>query len=73
MDGIENLSFEQALERLEQVVNELDAGELPLDEALKRFEEGMTLKKRCAVLLGQAEAKVQEYVAEASEDDGETS
>lgn len=63
MTDQQDLSFEQALARLEQIVEELDSGELPLDETLARFEEGMALKRFCAERLSQAEAKVEEYVA----------
>lgn len=58
MDNLQDLSFEEALRRLEEIVAELDGGELSLDDSLKRFEEGMALKQRCVELLAQAEARV---------------
>ncbi len=57
----EELSFEQAAQQLEQIVAELEAGELPLAEALAKFEEGMKLKEICAQKLTQAEARIEEY------------
>ncbi len=57
----EELSFEQAAQKLEQIVAELEAGELPLAEALAKFEEGMKLKEICAQKLTQAEARIEEY------------
>ncbi|GMV99136.1 MAG: hypothetical protein AMXMBFR84_02750 [Candidatus Hydrogenedentota bacterium] len=51
--------FEKDLDRLEQIVAELEAGELPLDDSLKRFEEGIKLAKRCEAALTQAEKKIE--------------
>ena len=64
------LSFEASLDRLETLVAELEAGQVPLEQALAKFEEAMHLKARCEELLAQAEAKVEELTAapEASED-----
>jgi exodeoxyribonuclease VII small subunit len=61
----DELSFEQALLRLEEIVGELDSGELPLEAALARFEEAMVLKALCATRLAEAEAKVEVYGEEA--------
>lgn len=62
----EELSFEQALTRLEEIVAELDGGELPLETALVRFEEAMRLKELCATRLAEAETKVDFYAEGAS-------
>lgn len=51
--------FEQALKRLEKIVSTLEAGDLPLEEALKLFEEGMTLSQSCGKQLDEAERKVE--------------
>jgi len=51
--------FEQALARLETIVTELERGELPLDESLKIFEEGIKLSKTCMKVLDDAERKVE--------------
>ncbi|WP_447969332.1 exodeoxyribonuclease VII small subunit [Nitrospira sp. M1] len=51
--------FEQALARLETIVTELERGELPLDESLKIFEEGIKLSKTCLKVLDDAERKVE--------------
>ena len=70
----EELGFEEALAKLEQIVAELEAGELPLAEALAKFGEGMELKKFCEQKLAAAEAQIEQYMeAEArpeSEDEG---
>ena len=52
-------TFEEALSRLEATVGKMEAGDLPLDKAIKAFEEGMTLAKFCGDLLGQTEKKVE--------------
>ena len=51
-------SFEQALGRLEEIVNTLERGDRPLEEALSLFEEGTKLMKQCGALLDKAEQKV---------------
>jgi exodeoxyribonuclease VII small subunit len=51
--------FEKDLERLEKVVEELEEGGLPLDDALKKFEEGVKLSKRCEQALNAAERKIE--------------
>ena len=51
-------SFETALERLEEIVDRLESGELPLEEALAAFEEGVGLSRRCATQLEAAEQRI---------------
>lgn len=53
------LSFEQAVQRLEKVVHELEEGNLGLDESLARFEEGIALLRRCHELLQMAERRIE--------------
>lgn len=52
------VKFEQAMARLEAIVGELEKGDLPLDESLKIFEEGIRLSKNCLRVLEEAERKV---------------
>lgn len=52
------LTFEQAMGRLEEIVNRLERGEAPLEESLSLFEEGTALLKKCSRQLDQAEQKV---------------
>ena len=56
---ISKLSFEQALDELEKIVDNLERGDVPLDESIKIYERGEALKKRCATLLNAAEEKVE--------------
>jgi exodeoxyribonuclease VII small subunit len=52
-------SFESALERLEEIVSKLEGGEMPLEEALEVFEEGVRLSRFCHGKLSQAERRVE--------------
>lgn len=56
------VKFEQAMARLEAIVAELEKGELPLDESLKIFEEGIRLSKNCLKVLEEAERKIEVLV-----------
>ncbi|GAB6156904.1 exodeoxyribonuclease VII small subunit [Desulfotomaculum varum] len=58
------LSFEEALGRLEEVVRELEANQLPLDRALELFAEGIALSKYCNGCLEQAEQKISLLMAD---------
>ena len=51
-------SFEQALAALEDCVRQLDAGELPLETALRIFEDGVKLQRECQELLNESEQKL---------------
>ena len=53
------LKFEDALARLETIVAELERGDLPLNDSLKMFEEGIKLSKTCLKMLDDAERKVE--------------
>ncbi len=55
-------TFEQAIEKLETIVEELEQGDLTLEETLKKFEEGMELSKFCTDKLNQAEQRLKKLV-----------
>jgi exodeoxyribonuclease VII small subunit len=57
---VADLSFEQALARLETIVNQLESGDLPLDEAIARYEEGDALRKQCQARLDAAQARIEQ-------------
>lgn len=50
-------SFEESLKRLEKIVEALENGDVPLDDALKMYEEGIALSQACIEKLSAAEAK----------------
>lgn len=56
---IEELSFEQAVVELEEIIKKLEDGKMPLEEAVKAFERGTTLKKLCEDKLKNAQLKIE--------------
>jgi len=54
----EGPTFEEALKRLEEIVETLEAGNSPLDDSIKLYEEGMTLAKSCMTRLNEAKLKL---------------
>jgi len=53
------LSFEQAIQRLERIVADMEAAELPLEDVLKKYEEGTRLVRFCGQKLDEAEKKIE--------------
>ena len=60
---IAELTFEEALAALEQVVSQLEGGQVPLEQSIALYERGDALKKHCDAKLGEAELKVEKIVA----------
>lgn len=56
---MEELSFEAAMERLDKIVTELESGEIPLEQAIELFQEGMKLSRLCSQKLDQVERKIE--------------
>ena len=63
-DGAAPLLFEEAVSQLEAVVRELEAGEIPLEAALARFEEGVKLSRHCMGILDSAQGRIDRLVGE---------
>ena len=61
------INFEKALEELESIVEDLESGDLSLENSLKSFEKGIKLARQCLEKLSQAELQVQKLI----EEDGE--
>jgi exodeoxyribonuclease VII small subunit len=59
LSAAESISFEQALKSLEQIVHDLEEGKLGLAESLSRYEQGVSLLKRCHQLLERAERRIE--------------
>ena len=51
-------NFEESMKSLEEIVSELENGNLNLDESVKKFEEGMKIAKQCNTILEDAEKKI---------------
>ena len=64
VNGIEDLTFEEAFAELERTVSRLEEGNLTLEESLRLFERGQGLAAHCNRLLDQAELKVTEITHE---------
>ena len=54
----QELSFEQSVARLDEIVQLLERGDVPLEKSLQLFEEGTALARRCSIMLDQAEQKI---------------
>lgn len=54
----ENINFEDAMKKLEEIANELEKNDLDLDSSVLKFEEGMKLSKQCSKILEEAEKKI---------------
>lgn len=59
---MENLSFEESLEKLEEIVNRLENGNVPLDDAIEEFKNAMDLVKICNEKLEAAEESIAKIV-----------
>ncbi len=64
---VEGLSFENALEKLEGLVEKLEKGNLTLDESLETFEQGMKFARVCSQKLSKAESRIEQLVLENGE------
>jgi len=63
---IKEMSFEQALAELEQVVNKLESGDTPLDRSIELYERGAALRTHCEAKLAAAEEKVSKITSDAA-------
>ena len=60
-DTAHNLSYEEAFAQLEQILQALEAGDLPLEQSLVLYEQGVTLSAYCARKLDEAELRVRQW------------
>ena len=63
--GQKNINLEKSIADLETLVDELESGDLPLEKAMKKFEEGIKLTRQCQAALKDAEQKVEVLVQSA--------
>ena len=61
---IAKLSFEDSIEELEAIVDQMDGEQVPLDQLIDRYERGADLADRCRDLLGKADARIKEVMLE---------
>ncbi len=57
------MDFEKKLNRLEEIVNKMEQGDLGLEESLKIFEEGIKISRQCQTQLNEAELKVKKLIS----------
>lgn len=69
MSAKKNIDLEKALADLEALVEDLESGDLPLEKAMKKFEEGIKLTKSCQAALREAEHKVEILLKSAGGDE----
>ena len=62
--AIGEMNFEEALRALEQVVRQLESGDVPLDESITLYERGETLRKACQARLDAAQARIEKIVTD---------
>lgn len=60
---IPNMTFEQALGALEEIVKRLESGEVPLDDSINLYERGELLRQHCQARLDAAQARIEKIVA----------
>jgi exodeoxyribonuclease VII small subunit len=60
---LDEMSFEDALRALEDVVRRLESGEVPLDESISLYERGEALRRHCQARLDAAQARIEKIVA----------
>jgi len=60
--GLEELSFEEALQRLEAIVQQLERGDVPLDKSITLYAEGDRLRAQCQRRLEAAQARIEQIV-----------
>ena len=69
MSSTKKFNLEKSLAELEDLVEELESGDLPLEKALKKFEEGIKLTRGCQAALKEAEQKVEILLQSAGGED----
>ena len=69
MSTKKTINLEKALTDLEEIVEELESGDLPLEKAMKKFEEGIKLTRSCQAALKDAEQKVEILLKSAGGED----
>ena len=62
-------SFEESMNRLEEIINDLEENEKPLDETISLFEEGLQLVKACDIKLKKFESQINDVIRKNGEND----
>jgi exodeoxyribonuclease VII small subunit len=71
-DDVSKLNFEDSIKQLKAIVEQIEQGEIPLQDSLDQYERGMTLIKHCRTILQQAEERIEKISREeVAEESGE--
>lgn len=69
-DDLDELSFEESIKELTNIVGKIEQGQIPLQDSLQQYERGMALIKHCRTILNKAEKRIEKITREeASEDE----
>jgi len=68
----DNLSFEDAIKELTNIVGKIEQGQIPLQDSLEQYEKGMTLIKQCRTILQKAEERIEKITKEEDEEDSKS-
>jgi exodeoxyribonuclease VII small subunit len=68
-NDIDNLSFEEAIKELTNIVGKIEQGQIPLQDSLEQYEKGMALIKQCRTILQKAEERIEKISKEEQETD----
>jgi exodeoxyribonuclease VII small subunit len=63
-NGIDKLSFEEAIKELTSIVGKIEQGQIPLQDSLEQYEKGMALIKHCRTILQKAEKRIEKISKE---------
>ena len=69
-NDVSKLNFEDSIKRLKEIVDKIEQGEIPLQDSLEQYEQGMALIKHCRGILQQAETRI-EKISKAPQDEPE--
>lgn len=64
---MKEINFETSMEQLEKIVQDLEKGDLNLDDSIKKFEEGIKISKQCNKILEEAEKKITVLINDGNE------
>lgn len=68
-NDIENMSFEEAIKELTNIVGKIEEGQIPLQDSLEQYEKGMALIKQCRKILQKAEERIEKITKEEKTED----
>jgi exodeoxyribonuclease VII small subunit len=70
-NGIDKLSFEEAIKELTSIVGKIEQGQIPLQDSLEQYEKGMALIKHCRTILQKAEKRIEKISSEQTKNSGD--